>query len=76
VWLLLDNFQKGSGDISENDGKVENSRMQIRFIASSYPTPFNFLKRVVCSFLEHFSQVVETLLKGFHAVATTDLTIH
>jgi hypothetical protein len=41
--LLFENFQKGSGCISENGEKVVDSRTQIRFIASGYPLPFNNL---------------------------------
>ncbi len=59
------NFQKGSGDASQNDERVVDSHMQIRFIACDYPISFAICKRVVDSLLKCCSQVVDTLLKVF-----------
>jgi hypothetical protein len=59
------NFQKGSGDTPQNDERVEENRMQIRFIACGYPISFAICNRVVDSLLKCCSRVADTLLKGF-----------
>jgi hypothetical protein len=58
-------FPKGIGDISENDEKVVDSRMQKGLLHAAIRLLLLFSKRVVDSLLECFSQVVESLLKGF-----------
>ncbi len=58
-------LQKGSGDIFDSGRKVMDSHMKIRFIAFGYLPPFTIYKIVVDSLLKSFSQVVDTLLKGF-----------
>ncbi len=63
--MLFANFQKGRGDTSQNDERIVDSRMQIRFIACGYPIYFAICKRVVDSLLKCCSRVVDTLLKGF-----------
>jgi hypothetical protein len=65
IQLLFANFQKYSPKIGE---RLFDSRMQLRFIATGYPTHFHYLQKSS----EMFSQVAENLLKGF--VCGSDLT--